>query len=280
MHESLLRHFTQPWTLHLLAADLKTLGLLDDMRLQNVDVMPLAGFEHAMNLKEIKESRTWKEYMWGMASNLIDFWLPWMDEDGITYLDSDLRFLSDPSVMFEEIQNRSIAIIPHRFIPSKQYLVRNGIYNVAWVSIRNTETGRRCSARWRQQVMQWCFDRVEGQNACGDQKFLDEWPALYGRECCIIQNIGANLAPWNLANWHLSERNGEVYADDTKAVFFHAHEFQDAAHLTNYVLRDEDRQHIYSPYVAAWTAANTRIAEAERKAAEQRHLIEMEAQRA
>src|SRR6185503_19032216 len=162
------------------------------------------------------------------------------------------------------------AIIPHRFIPEKQYLQRNGIFNVAWVSIRNTEVGRRCSTRWRNQVMQWCYDRVEGENACGDQKFLDEWPALYGEECCVIQNIGANQAPWNYANYQLTMRDGVLYADDTKAVFAHLHEYVSPQHLTNYKLRPQDIEHIYAPYNAAWVAANERIAAAETKAAEER----------
>lgn len=279
LHESLLRNTSDVWTLHLLAADMETLWLVDGMKLENVEVMPLSGFEQAMNLAKIKESRNWKEYMWTMASNLIEYWLPWTGDDGITYLDSDLMFFSDPSVMFEELGNRSIAIIPHRLIPSKKHLEINGVFNVGWLTIRNTETGRRCIKRWAEQVRSWCFDRVEGSNACGDQKFLDEWPGLYGDECCIIQNIGANLAPWNLANYRINWEDGRMFANKTGAVFFHAHEFKDEKHLTNYLLRPEDME-IYQRYIAEWTLANERIAEAERKAAEQRQLIQMEAQRA
>lgn len=277
MHESLLKQSSEPFTLHVLALDMETMWLLNELQLENVQVVPLQGFEHAMNLSEIKATRTWKEFAWGCASSFLQYLLPSMDEDGITYLDADLWFTADPIVMFQELGNRSIAIIPHRLIPSKRHLEINGKFNVGWLTIRNTPTGRKCIERWAKQVRGWCFDRVEGENACGDQKFLNEWPDLYGNECCIIQNIGANTAPWNVSQYQV---NVGPTVDGVPVVFYHFHEFQSESKLTNYPLRTQDIAFIYKPYVQAWTAATQRIAEAEARAYEERKVLEMEAQRA
>jgi hypothetical protein len=294
MYNSLKRHSSEEFSLHVLAMDEPALKLLNQMALKNVHVMPLPTFEVAMNLAKVKAGRTWQEYCWTAASQMVEYLLPWVS-DGVTYLDADLFFFSDPKVMFEELGERSIAIIPHRLIPEKKHLEANGKFNVGWVTIQNTGVGRRCIAEWAAQ----CRERCSAEIGCGDQKYLDVWPEWYGLECCVIENIGANVAPWNLANWRVTDgpllevthyRSTErefivgqgqgPHVDGVPVVFFHAHEFQDEDHLTNYVLRDEDLEHIYAPYIEAWQAANEHIAYHESEIIRLREEMAIQAERA
>lgn len=258
LHESLLRHSSEPFTLHILTMDSGVFWMLDVLQLPHVKLIPLDAFEYAMHMETVRASRRWQEYCWSAASSLMCLVLQFPNIDAVTYLDADLWFMSDPKVVFDEIGGCSISIVPHRFIQSKRYLEINGTFNVSWVTFRNNDVGQRCAARWQGQVRDWCYNRVEPGHACGDQLYLNEFPDLYGDECHIIQNIGANLAPWNLANYHIHLRDQRVYADDTPAVFFHAHEFMDERHLTNYELRPEDML-IYDRYVDAWQHANARM---------------------
>lgn len=292
LYESLVAHSSDDFTLHYLAMDDESFWIVDQLELRHVKTVPLAGFEHAMNMIPVKESRNKTEYFWSCASNFMEYLLHFDSIDALTYLDADLWFMSDPKVVFDEISHRSIAIVPHRFIKEKQYLERNGKFNVSWVTARNNEIGRSCIERWASQVREWCYNRIERHHACGDQKYLDEFPMLYGEECCVISNIGANLAPWNLANYRISysvqtkevsedflSHRFMIMADDTPAIWFHAHEFKDECHLTNYELRDEDML-IYRPYIDRWQAANDRIANAQMAIAERREELHKESERA
>ncbi len=252
MYESLVKHSSEPFTLHVLAMDDQTERILTELALPNMHVMTLAGFERAMKLQEIRERRTWAEYCWGCASNLMEYMLPWMPDDGITYIDSDILFFSDPKVIFDEVGERSIGITPHRFSPKEELrLGKNGKFNVGIVVARNSETGRECIERWAAQ----CRDRCSAEVGCGDQQYLDEWPSLYGEECCEIENLGVNLGPWSLD--HVDMAAIELNS-------FHYHEFVNYKYLTGYALRQIHLDVIYQPYIGALLDAEVRIRKAEK----------------
>lgn len=275
LHESLSRHSSEPFTLHILAMDTETQWMLQDMHLANVEVYPLSTFERAMHLSPQKKARTWTEFCWTCAGSFMEYLMPFIGD--LTYLDADLMFFSDPKVVFDEIGERSIGITPHRFPAHRKHKEANGVYNVGWVTAKNTDAGRKCIARWAAQCREWCFNREEGSHACGDQKYLDTWPTDYPGEVCAIQNPGVNLAPWNVEQYAIGE--GPT-VDGKPVVFYHLHEYIDPHHLTKYTLRAEDRAFIYFPYNKAWLSAWERISDVEARAAEERKLAEMEAQRA
>ena len=146
--------------------------------------------------------------------------------DMITYLDADLYFFASPEHLFGEIGPASIAIIPHRFPDAMRHLEENGIYNVSWITFRRDAEGLACLQRWRSQCLEWCYDRVEGTRYA-DQGYLNDWPATY-RNLIIIQQKGANLAPWSISGYQLSFRNACVWVDDDPLIFFH---FQSLAYV-------------------------------------------------
>lgn len=280
LHESLMRHSSEPFLLHILAMDAATMVLLDDLQLDCVDVIPLSTFERALNLGKVKQSRTWKEYCWTAASQLLEMLLPWTDGDGVCYVDSDIFIYSDPLPIFTEIGSRSIGITPHRFAEKdRPRLARNGEFNVGTVVIRNTETGRRCIKKWALQTREWCFARNEN-GKFGDQGFLDSFPSDYPSEVAVIQNLGVNLGPWSVGNFEISQREGKVYVNSDVLIAYHFHEYRSSRELTGWPLRDSDKRLIYDPYIAAWRTATARISEMEEFAAKRRVEIEMESQRA
>lgn len=267
LHESLLKHSSEDFVLHILACDMNTFWLLSEMKLSNVEVIPLGPFETALKLEKVRQSRTLQEYLWTLASALVEYLLPWFDQ--LTYLDADIFFYSDPKVIFDEIGDRSIAIVPHRFNDTdRRRLGKNGEYNVGVVSFRSNLTGLGCAMTWAAQCRDWCFNRNE-EGRFGDQKYLDEWPARYGKDLCVIENIGVNLGPWAVGNYNViklvSDRTGiiiqepaAVVSKEDWLVCYHFHEFVDRNHLTNWKLRIED-QMIYKPYVEACERALVKV---------------------
>jgi hypothetical protein len=256
LHESLVRHHAEPFSLSILAMDMETFWLLSEMRLPHVEVIPLQSFERALRLQAVRESRTWAEFCWTLASSLVDYLLPWTP-GGMTYLDSDLYFYSDPQAIFDELGEKSIAIIPHRFPRAKEAKAKEvGIYNVSWVTFRDTPAGMHCAQQWAAQCREWCFNKNEAIRF-GDQKYLDTWEADYPGEVCAVENIGAGLAAWNIAQYRITDG---PKANDAPVVFYHFHEYKDERHLTNYPLRPQDRRLIYQPYIESIRDVESRIA--------------------
>jgi hypothetical protein len=264
LYESLLKHSSQDFTLHVLACDRWTENALREAKLEKVKIIPLDVFEYQLRLMEVRESRSWKEYLWTLASQFLEDVLRGYRE--VTYLDADLYFFSDPEQVFAEIGEASIAITPHRFIESKKHLECNGKFNVGWVTIRETAMGLECIRRWAAQTRARCSEYI----GCGDQLFLDEWPELYGNHVHVIEHIGVNLAPWNLANYSLRQIPDLQILDVHRleygynpVVFFHLHEFAERAdgtfQLTNYELRPEDIRLIYEPYIEAYKAVKEKF---------------------
>lgn len=253
LYESLVKHSSEPFRMHVLAMDG---GCQDDLRrldLTNVQIVSLRMFEMLSGMASVRATRTWQEYCWtcasvfthGVTANRVPL-------EEATYIDADCYFFSDPKQIFDEIGGRSIAIIPHRFESPK--IATNGKYNVSWVTFRG-EVGRRCLTRWAEQCREWCFYRVE-PGRFGDQKYLDEWPELYGDAVAVIENPGAGLAPWNLQQYYLTEG---PKVNGRPVVFYHAHEYQSPEKLTGYRLRPEGKSLIYEPYIQALNRAQRQI---------------------
>lgn len=271
LHESLLRHSSEDWQLHILCLDMDTFWLLSEMKLKNVELIPLGPFERALKLEPVRDSRTHQEYAWTLASCLMEYLLP--SFDALTYLDSDIYFFSDPKVIHEEVGEKSIGITPHRFNQrDEKRLGSNGTYNVGVVVSKATPTGLRCISRWAEQCREWCFSRNE-KGKFGDQAYLDSWPQDCPGEVCVIENFGVNLGPWAIGNYIVEYVSGCVQLTKSTSlgsvcelrintlVAYHFHEFQGPDQLTNWKLRPEDKELIYAPYVKAYLEAKERISQ-------------------
>lgn len=274
MHESLLKHSSEDFTLHILSMDLESHRMIYELQLPNVQQMWLPNFEVSLNLSEMKSNRSWKEYCWTCGSNLMEYLMPWLGE--VTYVDADLMFFSDPKIVHEEIGSRSIGITPHRFPERLKKMERNGRYNVAWVTGKPTSSGFKCIASWAKNCRDWCYARNEGDKF-GDQRYLDTWETDFPGEVCSISNVGVNLAPWNSEQYSITEGPN---VDGHPVVFYHLHEFQNPDKLTGYPISEGQRRHIYTPYIERWTAMTEKINALQQQMDEQRRLIEMEGQRA
>lgn len=267
LYESLKRHSSVPFTLHILAMDDECFRVLMALKLENVQVFTLKSVEVVLCIEELSKTRTWAEYCWTMASNFMWLLQGIPDIESLTYLDADVLFFCDPEHVFKEIGTRSVGVIPHRFPPERKHQEVNGKFNVSWVTIANTQVGRECLRRWAEQCRQRCSAEV----GCGDQLYLDEWPGLYGDECHVIENIGAGAAPWNIGQYRVVNYRGvtavfnhKLSAGFPKLIFYHFHEWKDlgdgTCFPTNYPLKDDAMELIYKPYIRAVMKAKELIA--------------------
>ncbi len=251
----------QLWVLCLDEACYTTLSHLD---LAYLNLIRLEDLEKGdTELLRAKQNRTQIEYYFTCTPSLPLYILnnnPAVDL--ITYLDADLFFFADPKPIFDEIGDHSIAIIGHRFPPALRHREVYGLYNVGFVSFRGDENGLTCLRSWRSQCIEWCYDRIE-DGRFADQKYLDDWPSRF-EGVVVLRHKGANLAPWNIANYNISSKQNFVWVDDDPLIFFHFHglkrihdRFYDPG-LSDYNVKPTKflLKKIFAPYMAAISNVN------------------------
>lgn len=218
-----LKRTCPTFMLHVLCMDDLTWDLLAAMRLSSVRLISIDEFEDD-DLRAAKRTRSLVEYYWTCTPSLPLFVLrnnP--DMDVISYLDADLLFFSDPNPIFEEFGEKSVMIIEHRFPKHLRYLEANGIYNVEMVTIRRDANGLSCLEWWRDRCLEWCYYRLQ-DGKLGDQKYLDDWPVRF-ENVHVLQHLGAGVAPWNVSQYEVTERDGHIWINDYPLIFYHFHQF-------------------------------------------------------
>jgi hypothetical protein len=267
LYHSLQKH-CKDFTLWILCMDDVTFDTLSGFKLEHARLIRLSVFEAGDDaLLVAKSNRTKVEYYFTCTPSLPLFVLRQQPEvDLITYLDSDLFFYTDPEVLFEEFGAGSVGLIEHRFSERFAFLVRRGKYNCGWLSFRRDFDGLACANWWRERCNEWCYDREEGDRFA-DQKYLEQWPRLFDN-VVVLKQLGANVGPWNLANFPVSITDSRVLIGSEPLVFFHFHGFR---HLGGRLydtgigafkvsLTNTIREHIFSPYLATLAQQNFELA--------------------
>lgn len=259
LHAS-LSHACQEFTLWVLALSDEAERFLRQTGLANLRIISLAALEDFdPELHESRASRSLVEFYFTCSPCLVRYLFQRNpDFEEMTYLDSDLFFFSSPEVLFDELGNASVGIVPHRFSPkAASSHAKFGRYNVGWLTFRHNASGQACLDWWRERCLEWCFDRVEGDRYA-DQKYLDRFETMFSG-VHSISHPGANLAPWNLERHVVANDGGIVTVNGKALVFFHFQGFRQLSerlydsNLTGYgaSLTGPVRNHIFRPYIAA-----------------------------
>jgi hypothetical protein len=210
--------------LYILALDDEVVATIGRLALANVQVIPLSEIEAwEPRLAEAKQNRSKVEYYFTLSPILPLFLFDkFADISLVTYLDADLFFYQTPAPIFDEFGDRSVLICDHRYSAHLDRQVAYGRYNVQFQIFRRDTTGYACLNRWRDQCLEWCYDRVE-DTRYADQKYLDEWPELYGDKLVVLQHKGGGVAPWNWAAYPMQMQQGRVTIGTDPLIFYHFH---------------------------------------------------------
>jgi hypothetical protein len=237
-----------------------TYEILISLKLNSVTVVSLSEFE-SDELKEVKKERSKAEYCWTCTPSVISYVLENTKVHDCTYIDADLFFYSDPSVLISEMgnNNKNVLITEHRYsyLPRVYEEKRGGRFCVQFMTFRNVESSLTVLDKWRRQCIDWCYSRYE-DGRFGDQKYLDIWPVTY-QNIHILEHQGGGVAPWNLGRYRFFKEGNSITGEVKKTgslfeiVFYH---FQYVKFLRNgsydigwYIIPSLVKRLFYLPYI-------------------------------
>ena len=209
-----------------LCLDDDTHVFLSRLGLPNVRLLSLAQLEAAdPELAAVRSTRTTLEYYFTVTAPFLRHLFA-VDPsiETLTYVDADHFFFGDPAPIYAELDDRTIAIIDHRYPPAFADNYVYGRFNVGILVFRRSGEADACLARWREQCLDWCYDRLE-EHRYGDQKYLDEWPERYAG-LRVLEYPGVGLALWNVPSYTWSSRGGRVYVDGVPLMTYHFSRFR------------------------------------------------------
>lgn len=254
-----LEKYAKDYKLYIFAMDQKTYDVLSDINNKNVIPLNVIDLEDEQ-LKNIKKERSFAEYCWTWTPLSIKYVLEKCNEQICTYIDADMYFYSDPSILIDEMRNDNcdVLIVEHRFPSYETNLIKEvGRFCVEFNTFINNENGMKTLNKWCDDCINECSYN-KGEKTHGDQMYLEEWPDLYSW-VHILNNVGGGVAPWNTMRYVFSKENNKfnVYDKETSVenelVFVH---FQNIRYLpfgfVNINLYKKDRflkKNIYKVYV-------------------------------
>lgn len=257
LYQSLCRHSSVDFHLYILAMDSEVYDLLNQLDLPRMTVISEDTFETDV-LKELKKTRARNEYCWTCTPSLLCHCFDQYKLENCTYLDADIYFFSDPSVLIKEMESdASVLITKHRYTPKYDQTETSGIYCVQFMTFNRTQESQKILKWWQEQCNIWCFARCE-DGKFGDQKYLDTWPEQFKR-VHILQHKGGGIAPWNVQQYAVVKNKDCVLCIDNEEntaidlVFYHFHglRFHTFGKVTfgTYDLNDDVKQVVYKAYL-------------------------------
>ena len=228
LYESLDRLYPA-FTLWVLCFDESTWKRMTAARLSRVRLIRIEDLERATaGLQQARGNRTPIEYYFTCSPALPKYILETFPAVNlVTYLDADIYFYASPEALFTELGDRSIGIIRHKCSQLSEKLY--GIFNVGWVSFRRDKNGLACLSWWLERCLEWCYGRTE-DGRYADQKYLDSFPERFDG-VAVLENVGANVAAWNIEKSDLRISGGEILAGDVPLLFFHFHGLRQVDYL-------------------------------------------------
>ena len=263
MYESLEIHCPD-FHLFIFAFDNDSYQLLNERNLKYATIVSLEEFEND-KLLSVKNDRTAGEYCWTATGSTIKYCIDTYSLNSCTYLDADLYFFSDPSILLKEVSDGSTLITEHRYTKKYDQSKSSGKYCVQFMTFHNNENSMKALNWWIESCIKWCYAKLE-DGKFGDQKYLDDWTNRFNN-IHELRNLGGGVAPWNVQQYNFSRKDNIISGienntgDKFSLVFFHFHALKVLEHsrvnLSSYTIKNEVVELIYKPYVTHLNKINS-----------------------
>ncbi|WP_445505948.1 putative nucleotide-diphospho-sugar transferase [Niallia sp. 03190] len=223
--ESLTKVIPNTFYLYVLCADEESFSLLK--KINNKHLYLIQEKELEQEIVALKKQRKIHEYCWTLKPVLIEhLMMRYPLTKRVTYLDSDLYFWQNPTIIFAKQPDCSVLLsIEEKYKPSwkkskKWKLIQiTGLYNSGFISFKQDANALLAVKWWKEQCVSSCKISPE-EGTFGDQKYLDDLPRLFSN-VCMITTPGVNIGPWNYLKYHFSLVDSSIFIDEDKLIFYH-----------------------------------------------------------
>lgn len=240
LHMSMERHVRE-YVLWILCVDDETYEVLVCLDLPNVRRLKLSDLE-TPELLGVKQGRTIVEYCWTLTPLAPRFVFEAdSTAERVTYIDADLWFRKHPKKLFDELNasGKHVLITDHGYAAEYDQSAKSGQFCVQFMTFTR-DGGETVRKWWEERCVEWCFARQE-DGKFGDQKYLDDWPELFGDVVHVLRDKELALAPWNASRFPYGN-----------AVFYHFHGLrlisENKIEIGNYFLPNGLRRDLYQAY--------------------------------
>ncbi|WP_078555032.1 hypothetical protein [Bacillus alkalicellulosilyticus] len=218
LYQSLKKH-SQHYFLWICCTDDMTYNLLSKINMEFVKLIKVNEIEDK-RLLAVKKERKINEYCWTLKAPFIKHVLTTYNLKSVIYLDGDLFFFSDPSILFEDWGEDSIYLCPQRDL----HWVENkyGKYQAGLIGFKNDKYGLQSVTWWHRRCLEYCGD-IEKDGKFGDQKYLDQIPEKYPY-VKVSSNAGVDAAPWNCVynnQFKVTKKKDRVFIESDRLIVFH-----------------------------------------------------------
>jgi Nucleotide-diphospho-sugar transferase len=147
--------------------------------------------------------------------------------DQVVYLDPDIFIYQSLEPIFDALEKHSIVLTPHALSPhpgdhgrSELSHLKNGIYNLGFIAVRQDSETRRFLSWWEDRC--WNFAYATPQSYMFvDQKWID-LAACFFDSIGLLKHQGCNVAYWNLYERFVTHVDGRMTVNNSDPlVFFH-----------------------------------------------------------
>lgn len=243
-----LKRVAGEFELYVLCMDRIAYNMMTQIKSDNLHVISVDDLL-TTELSVVRERTTHGQFCWVCQPIICQFVLDKFGVDMVTYLEADSMFFSDPEVLFAELGNKSVSLVPHNYSPGFDQTENAGKFCVQFNAFRNDNCARSVLSYWKDSC--FLYDKIK-QLAPG-QTTLDNWPEKF--DCVqIINNRGAGVAPWNIQHGKLNMIDSVPYVDGVPVVFYHYHEYgryvNGSHELGHYPLTRAVVDNFYADYVS------------------------------
>lgn len=209
----------RPFEIMVLALDQETEVGLKSENISNLSIIPLSDMS-----KVDLPVATNKPFFFTLTADFCEFCQRARpSHDALLYIDADIKFYQSVDIILDEVAGASVAFTKHRHptMLAKRYL-KYGLYNVGINYFKNDTQGKNAVNLWSQRCRYELYDK--GRQRLGffsDQVLVDDFSSIFTR-FKTIENIGVNVAPWNVSKYKISKNtHGEWLVDEKLLVCFH-----------------------------------------------------------
>jgi hypothetical protein len=159
---------------------------------------------------------------------------------GVVYLDPDTLLFSPLTEVVTMLGQASIGLTPHLVLPEPDLAgvmdneiaaLKHGIYNLGFLAVAPTDSGRRFAGWWADRCYHFCRDAIP-HGLFTDQRWIDLVPAFF-EDVCILRSTRLNVASWNVSTRRVTGEVPEGMQVDSEPLgFYHFTGFDSGAHRT------------------------------------------------